>query len=127
MAYYDILTNVGLSIMTNRLKNAGTSPKYVAWGVGVAEAAVGDTALGSASAEARTAGTETQQTTNTTNDTYRVVGIITCTGAPKAITEMGLFDADTAGNLFVHSNFAAINVNVGDSISFTVNVVCDQA
>lgn len=121
------VTNTGLGITTNRIKGAGTEPKYVAWGTGTTAAEATDTALETAGAEARTDGTSTQQTTNTTNDTYQVVGVITCTGTNKAITEVGLFDASSAGNLFLRGTFDAINVNVGDSVQFTIKAVYDQA
>lgn len=40
----------------------------------------------------RVAGTSSQQTTTSTNDTYRVVGTITCNVSSLKITEAGLFD-----------------------------------
>jgi hypothetical protein len=127
MADTVFVVNGGLGIVTNRLKSAGTEPNYIGWGTGVTVAAVTDTALQSAGAEARTAGTSTQQLTNTANDTYQVAGATICTGAGKAITEVGLFDVATVGNMFLHATFSAINVSVGDSISFTIKTVFDQA
>lgn len=129
MANVAIVTDAGLSIITNRLKNAGTSPKYIAWGVGTTEAAASGAGatLGSPSAEARTEGTETQENTGgTTGDTYKVAGAITCSGAAKAITEVALLDADTSGNTFMRANFAAINVEVGDSITFSISTTFNQ-
>ena len=76
--------------------------------------------------EARTVGTGSQATTNTTNDTYQVVGTITCASSGAAITEVGLFDALTSGNLFLRGTFSAINLNVADSIEFTIKTVYDQ-
>lgn len=121
------VVNGGLDILTNRIKGSGTEPKYIGWGTGTTAAAVTDTALETARAEARTDGTSTQQTTNTTNDTYRVVGTITCATTAAAITEVGLSDASTSGNLFLRGTFDVINVSVGDSIQFTINSVFDQA
>lgn len=46
---------------------------------------------------------------------------LTCTvsyTATRAITEAGLFDATAAGNIWTYTDFAAINVNNGDSIEF---------
>jgi hypothetical protein len=116
----------GMAIITNRIKGAGTEPKFVGWGVGTTAAANDDTGLETASAEARTECTTTRQQTNVANDTYRAVGSITCAGAGKAITEIALFDASTDGNAFLRATFSEINVNVGDSIEFTVNSVFDQ-
>jgi hypothetical protein len=36
-----------------------------------------------------------------------------------AITEAGLFDATSAGNMLIRSVFSAVNVVSGDSIAFT--------
>jgi hypothetical protein len=122
------VTDAGMSIVTNRLKDSGTTPHYVHWGIGTTGAANNDTAMESAGAhESRTAGTMTQQTTNVSNDTYQVVGTITCATATKAITEAGLFDASTSGNMFLRGTFSAINVNVADSIEFTIKAAFDQA
>ena len=66
----------------------------------------------------RTAGTSTQQTTTTANDTYQVVGTLTA-GGTLAITNAGLFDASTSGNLFVKGDFSTISLSSGDSIQFT--------
>jgi len=123
-----MITNAGLSIITAAIKAAAAEPKYLGWGIGTTESAAADTTLTTASAEARTAGTTVQTNTGgTTNDTYQVTGTITCTAAAKAITEVGLFTASTAGNMLMHANFSAINVEVGDSIEFVIQNTFDQA
>lgn len=116
----NVLTNAGRAIITNRLKGSGTEPNYVAMGTGAGTAAATDTTI-STEVETRTAGTSTQQTTSVTNDTYRVVGTITAT-ATRAVTNAGLLDAVSTGNLFVHSDFSTINLASGDGIQFTFNV-----
>src|SRR3990170_3560866 len=101
MANGDVVTNVGLGVITNRLKGVGVAePKFVAWGTGVTTPAVTDTTIETAPGEARTDGTSSQQTTDVTDDTYRVVGTITAT-ATRAITEVGLFTASSAGSMLV--------------------------
>lgn len=119
MAQVDKSTNAGSAIIANRIKGAGTEPNYAHWGTGVGAAVVTDTALGTARAEARVAGTSSIVTTTVTNDTYQNVATITCASTSAAITEYGQFDASTAGNMLIRSSFDAINVNVGDSIQFT--------
>lgn len=121
-----LVPNVGLGITTNRVKGAGTEPNWVAWGTGAGTTAVGDTTLFTEATETRVAGTSTQQTTNTANDTYQVVGTLTVATAGKTITNAGLFDAVSAGNLFMKGDFAGITLNVGESIQFTMQVVYDQ-
>lgn len=114
-----VLTNAGRAIISNRIKGGGTEPNYVAWGTGAGTAAASDTTLFTESAEARVAGTSTQQTTSVTNDSYQVVGTITAS-ATRAITNAGLFDASTSGNLFVKGDFSTVNLSTGDAIQFTI-------
>lgn len=115
-----VFANAGKALLTNRLKGAGTEPSYVAMGTGAGTAAIADTTLFT-EVETRTAGTSTQQTTTVTSDTYQVVGTVTAT-ATRAITNAGLFDASTVGNLFVKGDFATINLASGDSIAFTIKI-----
>jgi hypothetical protein len=112
-----LLVNAGKAIVTNRIIGSGTAPQFVAWGTGAGTAAATDTTLFTETGT-RTSGTQTQQTTSVTNDTYQVVGTLTAGGA-LAITNAGLFDAATVGNLFVKGDFTTINLATGDSIQFT--------
>jgi hypothetical protein len=119
-----VLVNTGKAVVTNRVKNGATGatePNYVHWGTGAGTAAIADTTLFTASAEARVAGTSTQVTTTTTNDSYQVVGTIT-SASGQTITNAGLFDASTSGNLFVKGDFTGIPLSTGDSIQFTIKV-----
>lgn len=117
-----VFTNAGAAIVTNRIIQAGTAPKNIGWGIGTTAAAVSDTALQTESAPTtaggRTVGTESRTTITNTNDNYQVAGTVTA-GSTLAITESGLFDAVTAGNMLIHSVFSAVNVISGDSIAFT--------
>lgn len=123
-----LVPNAGLDIVTNRIKGLGTEPLHVAWGTGAGTTAAGDTTLFTESVqEARTAGTSSRQTTNTANDTYQVIGTVTVATSGKTITNAGLFDASTSGNLFMKGDFSGIALNVGESIQFTMQVVFDQA
>lgn len=116
-----VVTNAGKAIITNRIKGSGTEPNYIAWGTGAGTAAATDTTLFTESSESRVAGTSTQQTTTTTNDTYQVVGTMTATGS-RTITNAGLFDASTSGNLFMKGDFTGVALNTNDSIAFTMKV-----
>ena len=113
-----LLVNAGKAIVTNRIKGSGTEPVYVAWGTGAGTTGATDTTLFTETGS-RTSGTSTQQTTSVTNDTYQVVGTMTA-GGTLAITNAGLFDASTSGNLFVKGDFSTINLSSGDSIQFTI-------
>lgn len=118
-----LLVNRGKEIIVDRLRGVGTEPNFVAWGTGAGTTAESDTALFAESTEeSRAAGTSSKVTTTTTNDTYRVVGTITVATSSKTITNAGLFDASTGGNLFVKGDFAGVPLNVGESIQFTFDV-----
>lgn len=120
-----VFTDAGKAITTDRVKNGATGatePNYVAWGTGAGTAAVGDTTLFTEASETRVAGTSTQETTSVTNDTYQVIGTLTCAGAGKTITNAGLFDAITTGNLYMKGDFTGIPLNIGDAIQFTMSV-----
>ncbi|GAF74436.1 unnamed protein product, partial [marine sediment metagenome] len=66
-----IVPDVGLEITTDRLLTApnGGEPKWVEWGTGSTSPAAGDTDLTTPSAEARSVGTQTQETNSTADDT----------------------------------------------------------
>ena len=69
----------------------------------------------------RTTGTASQVTTTTTNDTLQVTGTNTA-GGTLTITNAGIFDASTSGNLFAKGDFTGIGLASGDSIAFTFKV-----
>jgi len=115
-----LLVNTGKAIVTNRLNSGGTIPQYIAWGTGAGTTAATDTTLFTETGT-RVSGTVTQQTTSTTNDTYQVVGTQTA-GGSVTITNAGVFDALTVGNLFVKGDFTGLALTSGDSIQFTFKV-----
>lgn len=118
-----VLTNAGRAIITARLmNNTQVVPSYIAWGTGAGTAAATDTTLFTEASEARTNGTITQQTTSVTNDTYQCVGTLTVAGSGKTITNAGVFDASSSGNLFMKGDFSGVPLNVGDSVQFTMKV-----
>lgn len=120
------MPDTGLALTSARVKGIGTEPKYLDSGTGTTPPVAGNTGLETPHGEDRVAGTSTQQTTTTTDDTYQVVGTISY-GSAGNITEVGLFDASTVGNLYVRATFDAIAVLSGDQIIFTVQAVYNQA
>lgn len=122
----------GLAIVTNRLRSGGTEPSHIGWGTGAGTAARTDTTLFtealvslSAGGTDHTAGTSSQVTTTTTNDTYQVTGTRTATGS-GTVTNAGLFDAASGGNLFLKGDFTGIGLVSGDSIAFTIKAIFDN-
>lgn len=114
--------NGGLANITAALVASATNPiKWLQWGTGSGAAASANVVT-TAAAEARTSGAQSQATTTQTNDTYQVVGTITCASAGKTISEVGVMDAVTAGNLDFYFDFTGVALLVGDSIAFTTKV-----
>jgi hypothetical protein len=116
----------GLANITNALVTA-SAVKNLQWGTGTGATSSATTVTTTTTTEARVAGTMTQQTVTTTNDTLQIVGTITAAGA-RAITEVGVFDAagtgspPTGGNMFCYGSFTSVGLATGDSIAFTVKV-----
>ena len=132
MADAAFVVDNGLAIITNRIIGAGTEPKYICWGTGATGAAATDTTIQTNAAETATTavtGTGTRVKTNTANDTYQVVGTVTCAGSGKTITEVSLIDsAIVAGaNTFFHGTFTGIALSVNDAIEFTLKAVFNQS
>lgn len=120
-----VFTNVGKQITTGRMKGVGsgagaTEPNYVAWGTGAGTAAATDTTL-FAEAGSRVLGVSSRVATSTANDTYQVVGTITAGGA-IVVTNAGLFDASSGGNLYMKGDFTGVALTTGESIQFTMKV-----
>lgn len=123
----------GLAIVTNRIKGSGTEPLNIGWGTGAGTAARTDTTLfteklvdlSTSAGTDHTVGTSTRVTTTTTNDSYQVTGTRTATGA-GSVTNAGLWDAASGGNLFVKGDFTAVPLAISESIAFTITSVFDN-
>lgn len=124
--------NTGRAIVTNRIKGAGTEPLNLGWGNAAGTTAAADTTLFTevdvdlvTTTGSRTAGTSTQQTTTTTNDTYQVIATRTKTGgSANTVTNAGLWDNVTigSGNLYMKGDFTGTPLSAGDAIQFTAKV-----
>jgi hypothetical protein len=117
--------NTGRAIVTGRLLGVAQAvPSFGAWGTGAGVTAATDTTLFAedvTAGYARIAGTMSQATTTTANDTEQIVWTITAK-ANLTITNAGIFDALTAGNLYMKGDFASQVLNQNDSITFTAKV-----
>lgn len=120
-----VVTTVGKAIAAKRHIGATPTqlePLYIGIGTGATGAArtavVGDVALSTA-AESRVAGTSSNVTTTTANDTYQVVATVTATAA-RAVDEAGTFDAVAAGQMDISATFPVVNLLLGDSLQLTI-------
>lgn len=114
---HNLFVNTGIAQLTALMGGVGSPTVfgYLEVGTGTTAAAASQTALITPitdSGLARAASTNTQVTTTITNDTLRMVKTWSVTGT-KAITEIGAFDAASAGNMAGRSVFSAINVANG--------------
>ena len=101
---------------------------YIALGTGSGQA-VTDTTLASeitTNGGERTAGTGTRTTTTITNDTAQLVVQWTFTGS-LAITEAGMFNANSGGDMLAYQDFSAVNVVSGDTLTITWKIKSERA
>ena len=118
-----VFTNTGKAQLIDALNGGShTPPQHVGWGTGAGTAGATDTTLFTEASESRVSGTKSVVTTTVTDDTYRVVATITADGS-KTITNAGLFDASTSGNMYIKGDFTGIALTVGDQIAFTFELV----
>lgn len=111
----DVFTSAGEAAVVDVLDtNVST---WIDMGTGTTAAAKGDTTMQTAWGGSRGSATQSQPAA----DTWQHVATLAA-GGTFAITEAGLFDASTSGNLYVRSTFTAINVVDGDSIEFTISM-----
>lgn len=117
-----VYTSVGETVVVDLVD--GTSGTHldatnakIGWGTGAGTAAKGDTTLFTEASEARVVPTVSQPTA----DKNQWVGTITANGA-KTITNAGLFDAASGGNMVIKGDFTGIVLALGDKIEFTISL-----
>lgn len=128
------VTDAGRAAVASRINGSGAAAAFTAIGQGTGTTAfsVADTTLvtevkadgtgaSGVHALATASVTVSRVTTTVTNDTAQLVGTISET-ATIAVTESGVFNADTNGTLLCRQTFSAVNVVSGDSLQFTWKV-----
>jgi len=114
-----IFTNAGKAYVAAKLDGTNTNPPhFIGWGIGAGTAAAADTTLFTEAAEARTVGTKSRVTTTVANDTFQAVGTITSLSG-QTITNAGVLDATTTGNLVIHADHTGLPLLANDSIQYT--------
>ena len=109
----NLVVTAGKNWVADRMNNANTVMTHMAVGTGTTAAAAGDTALGTQLD--RNALTSTTVTNNTIE--------YSCTWAAGdgtgAITEAGIFDASTGGDMLARTVFSVVNKGAADSMTIT--------
>lgn len=99
------------------LETSQLYPKYIGQGTGAGVVAKGDTDLWTPASESRVTGVLSEAAA----DKMQAVGTIVADGT-KTITEFGLFDAATGGNLIAHFEMDGQPVELNDEIEFTATL-----
>lgn len=111
----DIYTDAGEELTADIIDGTTVAPTWrAAWGSGAGTAAKGDTTLFTEASESRVVTSNSQPSANVNQFT----STITADGA-KTITNAGVFDAASGGNMLLKSDFAGIGLALGDKIAFT--------
>ena len=117
-----VYTTVGKQKVVDYIDNTdagglSATTAWIAWGTGAGTAAVGDTTLFTEASESRVNPVISQPAA----DKNQWVATLTA-NAGKTITNGGLFDASTSGNLIVKGDFTGIVLASGDKIEFTMTL-----
>lgn len=103
----------------------GVAFSYIAIGIGVTGEVAGNTALESeisTGGGSRATSTNTLVTTTTTNDTLQLEKTFTFSSS-FAVTEAGIFNAASSGDMLARKTFAARNVANLDTLTITWKIV----
>jgi hypothetical protein len=116
----NLVVTAGKNWVIDRMADANTVMTHMELGTGTTAAAVGDTTLGAIISSSRTALTTSGGTTSGTSITYA------CTFASGtgtgAVTEAGIFDATTGGDMLARTVFDVVNKGASDSMTITWTV-----
>lgn len=113
----NLVVTAGKDYIAERMKDATTTAmSHMAIGTGTTAAAVGDTALGTE------AGRVTLTSTTVTNNAVAYVATFGAGTGTGAITEAGLFNASSAGDMLCRTVFSVINKGAADTLGITWTV-----
>lgn len=127
----NLIVDAGLAGIASRYNGDGSEAAftYIAVGTDDTAAAAGQTALVAEIEDSgleRAEATESRETTTATNDTAKLSKEFTVTGT-KAIKEVGVFNAASAGTMGSRTVITTKNVENGDTITITYTLVIAEA
>ena len=112
----NLVVDAGLDYIASRMKDAtATAMSHMEVGTDNTSAAAGDTALGAAVGSSRTALTST----TVTNNAVAYVCTFAAGTGTGALTEAGIFNASSAGDMLCRTVFSVINKGASDSMTIT--------
>ena len=114
----NLVVNAGLAYIASRMTGTAKSVmSHMALGSGTTAAAAGDTDLGSilGSREAL----DSTTITGTNNEKVQYVSSFEAGDATGAVTEAGIFNAATSGDMLCRTTFSVVNKQPDDTMSVT--------
>ena len=112
----NLVVTAGKNWVADRMNNANTVMTHMAVGTGTTAAAAGNTALV----------TETDRnaltSTTVTNNAVAYVATWAAGDATAALTEAGIFDASSSGDMLARTVFSVVNKGASDSMTITWTV-----
>jgi hypothetical protein len=127
--FFNIMTTSGKTALVAAIAASITSAtamtfKYIGMGTSTVAAAATDTTLGAELVVGTAGYARAVATVTASTNVLSVVGTFAANNptTTNAITEAGVLDATTAGNLLNHQVFAAINKAAADSLQVTVQI-----
>lgn len=113
----NLVVSAGKDFIAERMKDATTTAmSHMAIGTGTTAAAAGDTALGTE------AGRVTLTSTTVTSNAVAYVATFGAGTGTGAITEAGLFNASSSGDMLCRTVFSVINKGAADTLGITWTV-----
>ena len=112
----NLVVTAGKNWVADRMNNANTVMTHMAVGTGTNAAAAGDTTL--QTENDRNALTSTTVTANA----VAYVATWAAGDATAAITEAGIFDAASSGDMLARTVFSVVNKGAADSMTFTWSI-----
>ena len=109
----NLVVTAGKNWVADRMNNANTVMTHMAVGTGTTAAAAGDTALGTQLDR------NTLTSTTVTNNTIEYACTWAAGDGTGAITEAGIFDASTGGDMLARTKFDVVNKGAADSMTIT--------
>lgn len=106
--------------MIAKLAAALTTP-FIGWGTGAGTSAATDTTLFTEVSAERAAAALSVVTTTVANDTLQAVATLTSV-AGATITNAGLFDTSSGGNMLAKGDFTGVVLAAGEKIQFTIKI-----
>ena len=109
----NLVVTAGKNWVADRMNNANTVMTHMAVGTGTTAAAAGNTALGTQLDR------NTLTSTTVTNNTIEYACTWAAGDGTGAITEAGIFDASTGGDMLARTVFSVVNKGAADSMTIT--------